>query len=399
MSRLGAKAELDRASTLLAERLAGFIRTLRDGNFTVGLREGQDAAAILAAGYGDRPGLLRSAFKHLFSARKADWDKFDGIFDAFWLGQRARSRVASSGTAADANNSSLKSMPKNPNAEVPGGSIDQIASDSGANAEERTGEGRAEGASRTENLEEVDFRKLADPIDMAEAHAIAARLAHVMRTRLTRRDVARRRGYRLDLRRTIHRNISHGGVPIRLVRRNRKEKPLRLVILLDASGSMNMYTSAFLRFIHGVLDEFREAEAFLFHTRLAHVSDAMKEKDAARALDRLSVMAQGAGGGTRIGESLQTFNRWHAARVIHSRTCVMIISDGYETGDAALLGREMEALARRCRRIVWLNPMLGWEGYSPEAAGIKAALPHVDLFAPANTLKSLAALEPYLARL
>ena len=399
MSRVGAKAELDRASTLLAERLAGFIRTLRDGNFTVGLREGQDAAAILAAGYGDRPGLLRAAFKHLFSARKADWDKFDGIFDAFWLGQRARSRVASSGTAADAKNSSVKSMPKNSNAEVPGGSIDQIASDSGANAEERTGEGRAEGASRTENLEEVDFRKLADPIDMAEAHAIAARLAHVMRTRLTRRDVARRRGYRLDLRRTIHRNISHGGVPIRLVRRNRKEKPLRLVILLDASGSMNMYTSAFLRFIHGVLDEFREAEAFLFHTRLAHVSDAMKEKDAARALDRLSVMAQGAGGGTRIGESLQTFNRWHAARVIHSRTCVMIISDGYETGDAALLGREMEALARRCRRIVWLNPMLGWEGYSPEAAGIKAALPHVDLFAPANTLKSLAALEPYLARL
>jgi uncharacterized protein with von Willebrand factor type A (vWA) domain len=220
-----------------------------------------------------------------------------------------------------------------------------------------------------------------------------------MRTRLTRRDVARRRGYRLDLRRTIHRNISHGGVPIHLVKRNRKEKPLRLVILLDASGSMSLYTSAFLRFIHGVLDEFREAEAFLFHTRLAHVSDAMKEKDAARALDRLSVMAQGAGGGTRIGESLQTFNRWHAARVIHSRTCVMIISDGYETGDAAMLGREMEALARRCRRIVWLNPMLGWEGYSPEAAGIKAALPHVDLFAPANTLKSLAALEPYLARL
>ena len=280
MSCVGAKAELDRASTLLAERLAGFIRTLRDGTFTVGLREGQDAAAILAAGYGDRPDLLRSAFKHLFSARKADWDKFDGIFDAFWLGQRARSRVASSGTAADARNPSVKSMPKNSNAETPRGSIDQIASDGGVNAEERTGEGRGEGASRTEYLEEVDFRKLADPTDMAEAHAIAARLAHVMRTRLTRRDVARRRGYRLDLRRTIHRNISHGGVPIRLVKRNRKEKPLRLVILLDASGSMSLYTSAFLRFIHGVLDEFREAEAFLFHTRLAHVSDAMKEKNA-----------------------------------------------------------------------------------------------------------------------
>ncbi|MDU6751016.1 MAG: VWA domain-containing protein, partial [Bradyrhizobium sp.] len=125
----------------------------------------------------------------------------------------------------------------------------------------------------------------------------------------------------------------------------------------------------------------------------------MKERDAARALDRLSMMAQGAGGGTRIGESLQTFNRWHAARVLHSRSCVMIVSDGYDTGHPALLGREMAQLRRRCRRIVWLNPMLGWDGYAPEARGIKAALPHVDLYAPAHTLRSLAALEPYLARL
>ena len=256
-----------------------------------------------------------------------------------------------------------------------------------------------EGASRADNLAETDFRKLADPAQVEQAHAAAARLAKALRTRLTRRDLARRRGYRLDLRRTIHNNISHGGVPISLVRRQRREKPLRLVVLLDASGSMSMYTGVFLRFIHGVLDEFRQAEAFLFHTRLAYVSDAMKERDPARALDRLSIMAQGAGGGTRIGESLQTFNRWHAARVIHSRTCVMIVSDGYETGDAALLGREMAALARRCRRIVWLNPMMAWAGYTPVAAGIKAALPHVDLYAPANTLNSLTALEPYLARL
>jgi uncharacterized protein with von Willebrand factor type A (vWA) domain len=256
-----------------------------------------------------------------------------------------------------------------------------------------------EGASRAQNLAEVDFRKLADPDQIAQAHQAAAQLAHVMRTRLTRRDLARRRGHRLDLRRTIHRNISHGGVPIALVKRARKDKPLRLVVLLDASGSMSAYTGVFLRFIHGVLDEFREAEAFLFHTRLAYVSGAMKEKDAARALDRLSLLAQGAGGGTRIGESLHTFNRAHAARVLHSRSCVMIVSDGYETGDAALLGREMARLAKRCRRIVWLNPMMGWMGYAPEAKGIKAALPHVDLYAPAHTLKSLSALEPYLARL
>jgi uncharacterized protein with von Willebrand factor type A (vWA) domain len=391
--------DLDEVSRLVATKLAAFLRTLRNNAFAVGLREGQDAAALMAAGYADKPGLLRSAFKHLFSARKSDWEKFDGIFDAFWLGQRVRSRSRTMGSAKAANNPSLKSLQENrPDHGGAEAATDQVPSTDDA-PDERRGEGRMEGASRADNLAEVDFRKLAEPEQIEQAHAIAARLAKAMRTKLTRRDLARRRGYRLDLRRTIHRNISHGGVPINLVRRQRKDKPLRLVVLLDASGSMSMYTGVFLRFIHGVLDQFREAEAFLFHTRLAHVSDAMKEKDAGRALDRLSMMAQGAGGGTRIGECLQTFNRQHAARVIHSRTCIMIVSDGYETGDAKLLGREMAALARRCRRIAWLNPMMGWEGYAPEAAGIKAALPFIDLYAPAHTLKSLTELEPYLARL
>jgi uncharacterized protein len=391
--------EIDEVSRLVAGKLASFLRTLRDNAFTVGLHEGRDAAALMAAGYAEKPALLRTAFKHLFSARKSDWEKFDGLFDAFWLGKRVRSRSLTTGSAKAADSPSLKSLQDNrPERAGREAATDQIPSADEA-PEQCGGEGRMEGASRADNLSEIDFRKMADPDQIEQAHAVAAQLARTMRTRLTRRDLARRRGYRLDLRRTIHGNISHGGVPISLVKRQRKEKPLRLVMLLDASGSMSMYTGVFLRFIHGVLDEFRQAEAFLFHTRLAYVSDAMKEKDAGRALDRLSIMAQGAGGGTKIGESLQTFNRWHAARVLHSRSCVMIVSDGYETGDAALLGREMAALARRCRRIVWLNPMMAWQGYAPEAAGIKAALPHVDLYAPANTLKSLTELEPYLAKL
>ena len=391
--------ELDEVTRLVSTRLSAFLATLRDNAFAVGLKEAQDAAVVMAAGYAGTPDLLRSAFKQLFSARLADWQKFDGIFDAFWLGKRVRSRTQTSGSARAAQNPSFKGLGGKPEQRRDNATATDQLAGGDEEGSDRSGEGRAEGASRKENLAEVDFRKIADPAEIEEAHAAAARLAKAMRTRLTRRDISRRRGYRLDLRRTIHRNISHGGVPISLVRRQRKEKPLRLVMLLDASGSMSMYTSVFLRFIHGVLDEFREAEAFLFHTRLVHVSDAMKERDAQRALDRLSMMAQGTGGGTRIGESLATFNRWHAARVIHSRTCVMIVSDGYETGDAALLGREMAQLRKRCRRVVWLNPMIGWEGYAPEAAGIKAALPHVDLYAPAHTLKSLTELEPYLAKL
>ncbi len=390
--------ESDAVGRLMAEKLSAFVATLRDNAFAVGLREAQDAALLMAKGLADKPAQMRSAFKHLFSARRQDWEKFDGLFDAFWLRKRVRQRSTVSGAAPPQANPALKGLQDAQGHGNDAAVTDQVPSvDEPGTDEGMTG--RMEGASRAENLNEVDFRKLSDPDQIRKAHEIAASLARAMRTRLTRRDLARRRGHRLDMRRTIHANISHGGVPVDLVMRKRKQKPLRLVVLLDASGSMTPYTGVFLRFIHGVLDEFREAEAFLFNTRLAHVSAAMRERDPARALDRLSLMAQGAGGGTKIGECLETFNRWHAARVIHSRTCVMIVSDGYETGDARQLGVEMAALARRCRRIVWLNPMMGWDGYQPLAAGMQAALPHIDLLAPANTLKSLSDLEPYLARL
>jgi uncharacterized protein len=390
---------VDELSGLIATKLAAFLRTLRDNAFAVGLQEGQDAAALIAARYADRPALLRSAMKHLLTSRKDDWDRFDGLFDAFWLNKGVKSRSRTTGSTKAANSPSLKTIQDLASDGAPGEQPSDQSPSGGEDGDDRSGEGRAEGASLVDNLAETDFRKMDESSQIMQAHAAAARLAQVMRARRTRRVDAARRGYRLDMRRTIHASISRGGVPIRFVWRKRRDRPLRFVLLLDASGSMSMYTGVFIRFIHGVLDEFLEADAFLFHTRLAYVSDAMKERDPARALDRLSMMAQGTGGGTKIGESLQTFNRWHAARVIHSRTCVMIVSDGYETGDAALLGREMATLARRCRRIVWLNPMMGWEGYAPEAAGIKAALPHIDLYARANTLQSLIALEPYLSKL
>ena len=170
-------------------------------------------------------------------------------------------------------------------------------------------------------------------------------------------------------------------------------------MLLDASGSMSLYTAFFVRFLHGVVDAFREAEAFVFHTRLAHVSPSLRDRDVTRAVEKLSLMAQGIGGGTRIGESLATFNRWHARRVINSRTALMIVSDGYDTGEPGQLGEEMRRLRRRCRKIIWLNPLIGWRDYSPQARGMQAALPYIDLFAPAHNLESLAALEPYLARI
>src|ERR1700752_3984340 len=148
--------ETDEVSRLVSAKLAAFLRTLRDNGFAVGLAEGRDAAALMAAGYAQRPGLLRSALKHLFSARKSDWEKFDGLFDAFWLGKRVKSRSMTFGSAKAANSPSLKSL-QDARAQPGGGetATDQIPSGDDAPAA-RAGEGRMEGASRADNIAEVD---------------------------------------------------------------------------------------------------------------------------------------------------------------------------------------------------------------------------------------------------
>jgi uncharacterized protein with von Willebrand factor type A (vWA) domain len=379
-------------------RLAGFARTLRDNGYRVGLAETRDALQVLASPAAVRPTSLKPALRSLFCATHSDWERFDEIFDAFWQGRDMRQRQILSGVPS-ASGAPARKLAE---AHVPQEALglpDRIERRSDGDGETQAeGRGRREGASRVENLAATDLRHIVDPEEIAATHALAARLARVMRARLVRRDQIRRRGRRLDLRRTIHRNVSHGGMPFELAWRRRKIKPLRLVVLLDASGSMSLYTAFFVRFLHGVVDAFREAEAFVFHTRLAHVSPSLRDRDVTRAVEKLSLMAQGIGGGTRIGESLATFNRWHARRVINSRTALMIVSDGYDTGEPGQLGEEMRRLRRRCKKIIWLNPLIGWRDYSPQARGMQAALPYVDLFAPAHNLESLAALEPYLAK-
>jgi len=396
MAATAIKPAPDTIGATLRHRLAGFVRTLRDNGFAVGLAETRDALKILASPAAMRASSLKPSLRSLFSATRSDWQRFDEIFDAWWLGHGIRSASRISGATAKGRQSARRAALAGEN-KASLGPPDRV--ERGEGDTDAEGSGRSTGASRAEALRSTDLRHIADPDEIAETHALAERLARSMRARLVRRQEARRHGRRLDLRRTIHRSISHGGTPIDLVWRRAKQKPLRIVILLDASGSMNMYTAFFVRFLHGVVDAFQEAEAFVFHTRLAHVSRSLRDRDVARAVDRLSLMAEGIGGGTRIGESLATFNRWHAARVINSRTAVIIVSDGYDTGEPEQLGLEMQRLRRRCRRIVWLNPMIGWKDYAPEARGMKAALPFVDLFAPAHNLESLAALEPYLKRI
>ena len=379
----------------MRKRLAGFARTLRGAGFAIGRAEAQDAARLLAAPVAERPDTLRAAFRALFCSRQSELARFDEAFEAYWRGKGVKrgTRITAESLAAR----SARKFETGPGAGERRASagetfeaVDGAASD---------GRGRQGGASAHEALAKRDIGRLASDKERADLAALAERLARRMRARLTRRERARARGRRVDFRATIRSSVAHGGEPFDLKFRRRKPKPLRLVALLDASGSMQAYVSFFTRFLHAVSHAFRESEAFLFHTRLAHVSSALRERNPQRALDRLALMAQGVGGGTKIGECLATFNRWHARRVIHSRTCVMILSDGYDTGAPELLESAMRGLRRRCKRIVWLNPLTGAEGYSPSARGMRSALPFLDLFAPAHNLESLAALEAYLARL
>jgi uncharacterized protein with von Willebrand factor type A (vWA) domain len=376
---------------MLARRIVGFVRVLRDNGFPVGLRETIDGLRVARQADLAQREPLRWALRSLLCASRTDWRRFDEVFDLYWRGhgQLRAAQVSAGG--------SRSRTPEGADAGTQTGPM--LGADHGPDAQTEGGESRRGGASSAESLATTDLRHINDPDDLARIGDLTERLAARMKYRLTRRERQRRRGRRLDLRRVIHRSIRFGGTPMQLAYRLRWPKPLRLVVILDASGSMSLYSTFFVRFIRGVLDHFRQAEAFVFHTRLIHISAALRERDTEKALERMALMAAGWAGGTRIGDSLATFNRNYAASVINGRTVVMIVSDGYDTGAPEVLGTEMARLKRRAKRIVWLNPMIGWRDYTPAAQGMAAALPHVDLFAPAHNLESLAALEPYLAKL
>jgi uncharacterized protein with von Willebrand factor type A (vWA) domain len=279
----------------------------------------------------------------------------------------------------------------------------------------RDGEGPVERAGDTENgvgggkgrllaspqeaLRRTDLRHIADPEALAEAERVAYRLARAIRYRLSRRYRIAARGDQLDLRRTIRANLSLGGDPVLLATRARPERPVRLVVLLDVSGSMQPYARVFLQFVKGLVASWAHADAFLFHTRLVRVSDALRVTDGIKAMTRLALMAEGFGGGTRLGPCLRVFNDRYAKAALSSRSVFIVISDGYDTAPAEELVAELARLKRRVRRLIWLNPLLGWASYAPVTRAMSAAMPFIDHFAAAHSLAALAALEPELQAL
>jgi uncharacterized protein with von Willebrand factor type A (vWA) domain len=211
-----------------------------------------------------------------------------------------------------------------------------------------------------------------------------------------RREASYDQGKRIDLQSTIRRSVASGGMPFRLARKDRRRVRPRLILLLDVSRSMSQYSFFYLRLARALCAELADVHCFIFHTRITGVDEALRDPDPWRSQERLHLLAAGWGGGTRIGECLQDFARRQAPRLVHSRTAVIIVSDGYDTGEPELLANALRALRTRARRIVWLNPLLGRPDFSPESRGMQAALPHLDLFAPGADLAGIENILPQL---
>jgi len=385
----------------LSARVAGFMSHLRLNGMPVGPAESESALAFLVRTPWQSVAQLRHGLRILLTGNKAEWHRFDELFEAYWMGRgRARPAPATREGAPSRAASRLWSDRLGGDLPAHGAHTGDGVQPGGADGAPATHQVKTRvTASRQEALRRVDLRHAADPEQSALAERLAYRLARAMRYRLSRRRRVARRGDRLDLRRTIRRNLGRGGEPVTLLERVRPQRPVRVVVLLDVSGSMQPYTRFLLQFVKGLVRSWDDSDVYLFHTRLVRVSEVLDEKDAMLAMTRLSLMAQGFGGGTRMSDCLREFNERHAKRALNSRTVFMIVSDGYDTGEPERFVAQLQRLKRRVRRIVWLNPLLGWEQYRPVTRTMCAALPYIDLFAPAHSLEALGALEAQLARI
>ena len=244
-----------------------------------------------------------------------------------------------------------------------------------------------------EVLRERRFDAL-EPAELAALYRLMSRLAVATPLRRTRRARRDRRGERVDLRRTLRASLRTGGDPARIAHRRRRVLPRRMVLLCDISGSMEPYTRAYLQFLACAAGSGPRVETFAFATRLTRLTRALAARQPERAIRRAAAAAPDWSSGTRIGTALKTFNDRHGRRGMARGAVVVILSDGWERGDPALVGREMARLARLAHRIVWVNPRLSAPGFSPRVGGMAAALPFCDALVSGH---SLAALEEVVA--
>ncbi|WP_412563375.1 vWA domain-containing protein [Thalassobius sp. MITS945101] len=246
-----------------------------------------------------------------------------------------------------------------------------------------------------EKLRTLDFEQMSTD-EIAAAKRMIARLKLPVQPIRSRRVQAAMTGHALDWRRTIRASMRRGGELHELAMKQRRTRWPNLVVLCDISGSMSQYSRMVLHFLHAVANEkgagWAKVHGFTFGTRLTNITRHLRRRDVDQALALAGAEAQDWEGGTRIGDCLHLFNRDWSRRVLGQGAVVLLITDGLDRGDAASLSKEMERLHLSSRRLIWINPLLRWDGFAPKAQGIKAMLPHVDAFRAGHSIASLEAL-------
>ncbi len=379
-----------------AARVAGFIAHLRENGLRLGVAEADMAMAALSEVDAIRTDDSRRALRAVCTGCKEEAERFDDLFNSYWMDMnRVRNKVVP--TAKSPASDDVHSSP-----DAKGEDAAAVGEATAPDTEDGEADGAGTGkliATSQRNFARKDLRDLVRPEDIADAEQVARRIGAALRDKRSRRRIAARKGDRLHFRKTIRQSLSTGGEPLRLLRRKRPDRTRKIVAICDVSGSMSVYSRVFLAFLAELMRADSAADAYLFHTRLVRITEALRDKDAMRAIGRLSLMADGFGGGSMIGPSLMRFADTYARRFVDGRSVVLILSDGYDTAAPELIGEALAKLRKRGCKVVWLNPLKGWADYAPVASGMAAALPHLDAFKAANTLGDLAALEQDLASL
>ena len=324
---------------------------------------------------------LRLGLRTVFIGRPEEVPAFDRCFDTFWR-QPSEAEAGLPGLVQPTREGEDDAAPSASTQKREALALETWGTEEESESDEPLG---VPAVSDQEALTGRDFSTFT-PDQLDEVYRLTVQIARRLVRRLSRRRRPVARRGRVDLRRTLRANLSRGDL-IDLKFRRRKRRKVRLVLLCDVSGSMDLYSRFLLQFLFALQNVFERVETFTFSTRLTRVSDHLKGRSYRQVLRRLTGVRDWSGG-TRIGESLAQFNReW--SRVVDRRTIVIVLSDGWDTGEPDLLAGELLRIKRRAGRVIWLNPLLGNPSYEPLTRGMAAALPLVDDFAAAHNLASL----------
>ena len=370
-----------------------FARLLRRAGLPVGAAE--SVAASRALGFidiGDRR-QVRAALRAIMIHRHEHAEVFDQAFALFWRDPTAAMQQTALALLSD----------KAPQPQKPSPGQRRVAEAMSTPRESRQPQDKPPEidavmtVSDREQLQAMDFEQMS-AAEIANAKEEIRRLRLPLDLRRTRRQRRDQRGPRIDLAGTLRRSLRSGGEITELARTRRVVRPPPLVVLCDISGSMSRYAQILLHFLHAVVNDRGRVHVFLFGTRLSNITRQLKNRDPEVAFQMVAHTVPDWSGGTRIGEALSEFNHRWAKRVLGQGAVVLLVTDGLDRDGAAGLAENMDRLHRSCRRLIWLNPLLRWEGFQPKSQGIRAMLPHVDEFRTVHNLDSLRDLIELLSR-